>query len=112
MAETIVHTDISGGIKETFAVDGDTVIVRRQQDSQPIIDAVAKANSHGTTEIPGLGRLLAEIPTALLIDYCERRGIPWEDMAYRGHYADEFGRFIKDHPKLVYEYRRKYGIAA
>ena len=107
MAETIVHTDISGGIKETFAVDGDKVVVRRQQEVDPTIDAIARANLDGVTEIPGLGRLIAEVPLTVGIEFCESRGIPWEKFMYGNEYDAEFKRFIADRQKFAYRQAKR-----
>ena len=104
MAEKIVRRDTSADITETFAVDDDRVIVRRHQDSTPIIEAVAKANLDGVTEIPGLGHLIAEVPIAVGIEFCEGRGIPWEKFMYGNEYDAEFKRFIAD--RQVFAYRQ------
>ena len=102
MAEQIVHTDKSADITETFAVDGDQVIVRRTQDTTPIMDAVARANVDGVTEIPGLGRLIAEVPITVGIEFCEARGIPWEAFMYGKQYDSEFKRFLADRQRFAY----------
>ena len=108
MAEKIVHSDTAADVTETFAVDGDQVIVRRQQDTTPIIDAVAKANLDGVTEIPGLGRLIAEVPIAVAIEFCEGRGIPWEAFMYGTEYDGEFKRFLADRQRFAYRQAKRF----
>ena len=105
-----IYTDVSGGITETIRFDeGDNrIIVNRSEDVTPVIDAVAKANAHGTTEMPGLGRLVMEVPITLAILFCDDRGIPWEKFLYGNEYDDEFKRFAAEYKKLQYTHAKKY----
>lgn len=107
MAEKL-FTDVSDNIAETWHYDDGLVHVQRTQDVEPIIDAVAKANLAGTIEVPGLGRLIAEIPIATGIAYCEERGIPWEPFLYSPDYQDERARFMAQHQRLTYAHPKKY----
>ncbi len=104
----ILHSDKSNDVTETFAIDTDgTVAVRRSQDVEPIIDAVARANLHGVREIDGLGRLIAEVPLTVGIEFCEQRGIPWEKFMYGREYDAEFKRFLADRQKFAYHHAKK-----
>lgn len=104
----IVHTDTAQDVTETFAVDHDgTVAVRRAQDVEPTIDAIARANLDGVTEVPGLGRLVAEVPITVAIEFCEQRGIPWERFMYRNEHDAEFKRFIADRAKFQYRQAKR-----
>lgn len=105
-----IYTDVSGGITETIRFDeGDNrIVVNRSEDVTPVLDAVAKANSHGTTEMPGLGRLVMEVPITLAILFCDDRGIPWEKFLYGNEYDDEFKRFAAEYEKLQYTHAKKY----
>jgi len=104
----IVHKDTAQGVTETFAVDHDgTVAVRRSEDVEPTIDAIARANVDGVSEIEGLGRLVAEIPITVGIAFCEERGIPWEKFMYTNQYDAEFKRFIAEHQKFQYRQAKR-----
>jgi hypothetical protein len=104
----IVHTDTAQDVTETFAVDHDgKVAVRRSQDVEPTIDAIARANVDGVNEIPGLGRLVAEVPITVGIEFCEARGIPWEKFMYSNQYDAEFKRFIADRKKFQYRQAKR-----
>ncbi len=97
-----------GSVTEQFILEGDDLVVRRSEDAQPVIDAVAKANLNGTTEIEGLGRLVAEVPITLAMEFCQGRGIPWEKFMYTGEYDAEFKRFIAEHQRIAYTHKQKY----
>lgn len=103
------YTDTSGGVTERIGYDAgeNRVVVQRSQDVTPIMDAVAKANLHGTTEVEGLGRLVAEVPIALAMQFCENRGIPWAKFLYGNEYDAEFRRFIAEHQRLAYTHQRR-----
>lgn len=103
MARTLT-SDTSGDVTETFSYDegSDTVIVRRSQDAQPVLDHVAAVNVDGVREIPGLGRLVAEVPITVAMHYCEVRGIPWEKFCYTQEMAEEWRLFLEQHPALCF----------
>jgi hypothetical protein len=103
----IVHSDTSADVTETFALDEDKAIVRRSQDVEPTIDAIARANLDGVREVPGLGRLIAEVPITVGIEFCEQRGIPWEKFMYGNQYDAEFKRFIADRQRFQYRQARR-----
>jgi len=109
MSERTLFTDRIGNITETFGMTTDNLVtVRRTEDVQPIMDAVAKANLNGTTEIPGVGRLVAEVPITLAMQFCEGRGIPWEKFMYTSDYDAEFKRFIAEHQRIAYTHAKKF----
>ncbi|HEX8418574.1 MAG TPA: hypothetical protein VF638_01020 [Sphingomonas sp.] len=98
--------DTQSGVRETFSYDAadDTVVVQHSQDNTRLIDAIAKANSEGTKEVAGM-RLVAEVPIADAMQFCQDRGIPWAKFLYGKDYDSEFKRFIQERPKLAYEHR-------
>lgn len=102
--ENILTRDTSDGVTETISYDqgSQTILVRRSQDVQPIIDAVAAANLDGVREVEGLGVMQSEVPVTVAIKFCEERGIPWEAFLYTNRYNDEWGRFLLQHPKFCY----------
>lgn len=102
MAENTVFEETIGGLTQRFVLDGDDVHVQHTSDEQRVIDAVAKANSHGTSEIDGLGRLVAEVPIGLALQFCGARGIPWEKFLYSNGYDREFKRFLAEHKAITY----------
>jgi hypothetical protein len=106
----ILTKDVSNGVTETFAYDDatDTVIVRRSQDAQGAIDAVAAANVEGVRSIDGLGIPQSEVPITVAIEFCTKRGIPWEAFLYTNQYDDEWGKFLKAHPNLCYRPAVRY----
>lgn len=109
-----LFTERVGNLAETWEYDlgSDTVIVRREQDAQGIIDHVAARNLEGVTAIDGLGLPQCEVPIAVAIDFCQRRGIPWEKFLYTNDYDDEWGRFLTEHPNLAYRPVKKYHSVA
>ena len=105
MGEKTVFHERVGSIDERFIYDDAErqVTVHRTEDAQSVIDAVAKANLHGTAEVEGLGRLVAEVPLTLAMEWCQRRGIPWERFMYSNDYDAEFKRFIAAHQRIQYD---------
>lgn len=104
----IVHVEQSADITETVAVDHDgTAIVRRSQPVDPTLDAIARANIDGVTEIPGLGRLVAEIPITVAMEFCDERGIAWDKFLYGQDYDAEFKRFLAERQRFAYRQARK-----
>jgi hypothetical protein len=103
MSEKTAFEETVGGLTQRFVLDGDDLHVQHTSDEQSVIDAVAKANSHGTTEIDGLGRLVAEVPIGLAMQFCGDRGIPWEAFLYRNDYDAEFKRFLAAHKAITYD---------
>ena len=103
MAEKTAFEETIGGVTQRFVLDGDDLHVQHTSDEQAVIDAVQKANRHGTAEIEGLGRLVAEVPIALAMQFCGDRGIPWEKFLYRNEYDAEFKRFLAEYKAITYD---------
>lgn len=103
MSEKTAFEETVNGITQRFVLDGDDLHVQHTSDEQSVIDAVARANSHGTTEIDGLGRLVAEVPIALAMQFCGDRGIPWEKFLYGNSYDREFKRFLAANKAITYD---------
>ncbi|MES2781391.1 MAG: hypothetical protein V4657_01215 [Pseudomonadota bacterium] len=80
----IVYSDIANGIRSDTFVDKDgTIGVRRSQDVEEIIKAVhrEKMETNGHV-VEGMGRHIGEVPITALIDYCQAKGIRWEQVVY------------------------------
>jgi hypothetical protein len=105
-----LFTERVGNLLETWEYDlgSDTVLVRREQDAQGIVDHVAARNLEGVASIDGLGQPQCEVPIAVAIDFCQARGIPWEKFLYTNEYDDQWGRFLREHPNLAYRPAKKY----
>lgn len=82
------------------------VTVEHYQDTQAAVDLVATVNAQGAETIDGLGKPVLEIPVTAAMDFCSRRGIPWEKFLYGNEYDDEFKRFAQEHSKLAYHSRK------
>ena len=105
----ILTKDVADGVTETFEFDESTqtVGVRRTQDVEPIMDHVAAANAGGIREVEGLGRPAFEVPITVAMEFCERRGIPWERFLYSQEYDKEWVRFGQEYSRLAYKVQRK-----
>jgi hypothetical protein len=91
------------GLTESWHYDDatHTVTVRRTQEIDPILEAVKREhNETGGHLIDGIGRHIGTIPLTVLQDHCQRRGIPWERMAYGNEYNDELKALCREHTKL------------
>lgn len=99
--------EVTDGVSEKFEMEGDTVGVRRSQDVEPIMDHVAAANLHGVREVEGLGRPTFEVPITVAMEFCEKRGIPWEKFLYTKEYDKEWVRFGLEYSRLAYAAPRK-----
>lgn len=77
-----------------------TVTIVRRQEVDPIIEKVAQIQSAGGHQVDGLGNFVGEIPITVIQDWAQRRGIPWEAMAYGNAYNDELIALIKEYTKL------------
>lgn len=84
-----------------------TVTIERWQDASATLDKVAAVNLDGAPEVDGLGKAFAEVPIGAAMEYCERRGIPWEKFLYSNEYDREFKAFVAEYSKLRYENHRK-----
>lgn len=47
------------------------------------------------------------MPVVLAMDWCEKRGIPWEKFLYSNEYDAEWKRFAAEHSRLQYQARPK-----
>ena len=94
------HVD---GVQESWHYDHvhHTVTIRRTQEVDPIIDAVAREhNETGGHLIDGIGRHIGTLPLTVVQDYAQKRGIPWEALAYGNEYNDELKALCRSHTKL------------
>lgn len=82
------------------------VTVERWQDNSAVLDMVAAVNAEGAPNVDGLGRAVIELPTVAAMEYCQKRGIPWEKFIYSNEYDAEFKRLAADHSRLTYENHR------
>lgn len=105
----ILTKDVADGVTETFEIDGETVGVRHTQDVEPIMNAVAAANAGGIHEVEGLGVPAFEVPITVAMEFCRRRGIPWERFLYSQEYDAEWIRFGQEYSRLAYKPRRRFG---
>lgn len=98
-----------GDVRVTWWGDDVTheVTIERWQDAELTLNKVAAVNLDGAPEVEGLGKAVAEIPVTVAMEYCEKRGIPWEKLLYSNEYDAEFRRFIAEYSKLRYENHRK-----
>lgn len=79
------------------------ITVERWQDGQKAVDLVAAVNAEGAPTIDGLGKPVAEIPVVVAMQFCERRGIPWEKFLYTREYDDDFKLLVSEYKKLAYQ---------
>lgn len=98
-------SDTVGGVTETFAYDEaeQKVIVHHTEDVEPVMDHVAAANLAGVGEVEGLGRPAFEVPVTVAMEFCQRRGIPWEKFLYSTEYDSEWIRFGQEYSRLAYK---------
>lgn len=98
----LIGEHYEGDIRVRYVQHGDDLTVERHQDAEQVIDRVAGMNAHGVKTLEGLGKPVAEIPMVVLMDYCAKRGIPWEKMAYSNDYDAEFKQLAREYEKLRY----------
>ena len=103
----ILTEDVADGVTETFEIDGETVGVRHTQDVEPILDHVARANQAGVHAIEGLGAPAFEVPITVAMEFCRKRGIPWERFLYSQEYDHEWVRFGQEYSRLAYTPQKK-----
>lgn len=105
----IIGQHDEGDVRVTWHDDGDAINIRYTQDIQSVVDGVAAINAAGGATInDGLGVPKYEIPVTVAMDYCGRRGIPWEKFLYSDEYDAEWPRLAKEYSKLVYDARTKF----
>lgn len=105
----ILTKDVADGVTETFEIDEATQIVgvRHTQDVEPVMDAVAAANLGGIHSVEGLGMPMFEVPVTVAMEFCRKRGIPWERFLYSNEYDSEWVRFGQEYSRLAYKVQRK-----
>lgn len=79
-----------------------TVTIERIQDTSHHVRKVADINSEGAPSVDGLGHAVIELPETVAIDYCAKRGIPYDKFIYSNEYDAEFKRLVADHQRLAY----------
>ena len=84
-----------------------TVTIERVEDIAPTLAKVADISADGAPSVDGLGRAVMELPETIAIDYCAKRGIPFDRFIYGNEYDAEFKRLVADHSKLAYSNHRK-----
>lgn len=78
------------------------VTIERTQDPTAAIEHVAAVNANGAPTLDGLGKPIAEVPVGAAIEFCGKRGIPWERFLYGNEYDGEYRRFAAEYSKLAY----------
>ena len=78
------------------------VTIERWQDPTRALEMVAAVNAEGAPTIDGLGKPIAEVPIGAALEFCEKRGIPWEKFLYGNEYDAEYKRFAAEYSKLAY----------
>ena len=101
----IIGRHWEGDVRVTWYGDDVTneVTVERWQDPTKAIEMVAAVNAEGARTIDGLGKPIAEVPIGAAMEFCEKRGIPWEKFLYGNEYDEEYKRFAADYSKLAYQ---------
>lgn len=100
----IIREEWQGDVRVRHLHDAssDTFHVDYWQDNQATVDLVSTINAQGAPTIDGLGKPLVEIPVVVAMQFCERRGIPWEKFLYSNEYDTEFKRFAQEYSRLAY----------
>lgn len=104
----IIGQHLEGDVKVTWLTDGERIGIKREQDVQALVDNVAAANANGIVTTDGMGRPVIEMPLVLAMDWCAKRGIPWEKFLYSNEYDAEWKRFAVEHSKLTYQVRARH----
>jgi hypothetical protein len=105
----LLYTDVGadGVLTETFIDEVSMEItIKRHDDAQAALDAVAAVNAVGAPTLDGIGKPVMEIPIVLAMDWAQKRGIPWEKLLYSNDYDAEFKRFGQAYSRLCYENRK------
>lgn len=102
-----------GDVRVTWHHDrsDNRIAIKREQDIQAVVDNVSAVNANGVQTVDGMGRPVIEMPVVLAMDWCEKRGIPWEKFLYSNEYDAEWKRFAQEHSKLAYQTRAKHVAA-
>lgn len=94
------------GITERWWYDEATeqYLVQRTGDVEREIERIAAINAAGEApNVEGLGKAVGEVPVSVAMEYCDRRGIPWEKFLYTNEYDDEWPKIFAEYKRLVYE---------
>ncbi len=83
-----------------------TVTIERIQNTEHHLKKVADINSEGAPSVDGLGHAVIELPETVAIDYCLKRGIPYDKFIYSSEYDAEFKRLVAEHQNLAYTNHR------
>lgn len=78
------------------------VTIERWQDPTRAVEMVHAVNMDGAPTIDGLGKPIAEVPIGAAMEFCEKRGIPWEKFLYGNEYDEEYKRFAREYAALAY----------
>lgn len=84
------------------------VHVERWQDAEAALNHVAAANAAGVVTTDGLGAPIAEIPIGAAMEFCDKRGIPWEKFLYSNEYDDQYRVFLGEYQRLAYKRQRRH----
>lgn len=107
----ILGVEYEGDVRVTYEQDGDNIGVRYSQDVTSIIDKIAAENADGGMKaVEGIGRPKYEVPVSIAMDYCTKRGIPWEKFCYSNEYDSEWPRLAAEYSKFEYQHRKLAGL--
>jgi len=104
----LIGQHLEGDVRVSWLQDDDTIGIKREQDIEAVVDNVSAANANGVQTIDGVGRPVIEMPLVLAMDWCEKRGIPWEKFLYSNEYDAEWKRFAAEHSRLAYQTKPKH----
>ncbi len=108
----IIGEHYEGDVKVTWRDDGDQIGIHYEQDIQSVVDKIAASNADGGAEMTeGLGVPKYEVPVTIAMEYCAKRGIPWEKFCYSNEYDSEWPLLAKEYSKLVYAAKHKFHVA-
>ena len=102
-------TDYEGDVRVDYVDEGDRVSVRYSQDIDNTLDKIAASNADGGIKAhDGIGRPKYEVPVTIAMDYCNKRGIPWEKFLYSNEYDAEWPKLAAEYSALVYHHRKAF----
>ena len=110
----LIGQETVNGLTESWYYDetSDSIHVQRSQDVEATIDRIAAINAAGEApNVEGLGRCIGEVDIGVAMDYCARRGIPWEKFLYTNEYDSEWPAIFAENKRLRYE-RHGKAVAA
>ncbi len=108
----ILGVDYEGDVRVSYVDDGDAIGVHYEQDVQSVVDKIAAENADGGVAAhEGVGRPKYEVPVTIAMEYCAKRGIPWQKFCYTNEYDSEWPKLAAEYSKFRFEHR-KLGIVA